>query len=355
MPKKYSLDIIEAILTKQYPDQVFDFSRYENTSSKIKVIDSKYGEWFPSVKNLLSKKRKCRKRQIAESSQKKRISINEAKRRINKIHKGFVVLDDITYIDAKTKCRFIDKEFGEFWMIPRHVFNGSGHKKRGILKQIQSSILPIDEVKIRLKAIHGNEIKIDTTTYCGMYNRARFIHKKYGNWWATPNNVIEKVSSHPDGSKKRSIATSLKKYGTANPMQNINVFKKASRSRWKTVTLFHWKTNDEVICMSSFEYAIVNYLNNNKIDYSWQIKTILSNGMVYFIDLYLKEDDKFIEIKGYFFSEKSKLKWELFHRERKNSEIWFVDKISTFVSKNQGIIKKEFKDAWSKKVKRCME
>ncbi|KKL60002.1 hypothetical protein LCGC14_2209700, partial [marine sediment metagenome] len=46
--------------------------------------------------------------------------------------------------------------------------------------------LSIDEIKTRIKNIHGNQVVIDEDTYINTYIKARFIDKDYGEWWACP-------------------------------------------------------------------------------------------------------------------------------------------------------------------------
>lgn len=350
MPTKVDLGVIKIKLMKMYPDQIFDFSNYKDTHSKIRVIDPDYGEWSPTVHNLLQKKRVCRKRYLAERP-KRIIPLKEVKKRVYNIYKDEVKICDETYTDVSTKCKFIDKDFGEFWMIPKHVCNGHGHKKRGLKKLTKLMLLPISELKERLYGQHGDEVKIDESTFKGLYHRAKFIHKKYGEWWAIPNNVIKLGSSHPAGGRDRIERTCLKKFGTKNAIQNKDIFVKAQKSLWRAVQLKHWKDNRAINCISSYEYAIVKKLNEDRINFDWQIKFILPDDIVYFIDLYLPDDDLYVEIKGYFFSERNKMKWETFHKLYSNSEIWFEKEVTNFVGEKAHIIKKEFKKDWNEKIK----
>jgi hypothetical protein len=61
--------------------------------------------------------------------------------KIKNVHGDNVKIDMSTYINTSTKCKFIDSKFGEFWMLPSHVFNGSGHIERGKIKQTQLNVL----------------------------------------------------------------------------------------------------------------------------------------------------------------------------------------------------------------------
>lgn len=345
--KKIDLDIIKQKLIEKYPDQIFDFSNYTNTHVPIKAIDPEYGEWFPTVKNLLSKPRQhtLRRRSIPRNI----ISAQEVVDRVLLIHGDIILLDISTFTNTCAKCRFVDKDYGDFWATPAHVcISGSGHPLRGIDKNAKNRILPIKEVIYRIKKIHGDTVVIDESSYVGIYQNAIFIHKEYGEWEATPSNVM-KGSSHPNGWLNKSKTTCMKKYGVDSPMKDIKIFKQATKARWNTVTIPHWKTGEMLKCTASYEYAIVKTLNEKKIDFDWQIKYTFDNGSVYFVDLYLFQSNIFVEIKGYFFSEKSSKKWEKFHKLIPNSEIWYTQKVMEFSGKTKRVIGDDFKAALLKK------
>ena len=112
--------------------------------------------------------------------------------------------------------------------------------------------------------------------------------------------------------------------------QNREVALKNAKSQKSSIILYHWKTNQELICTASYEKAVVEYLNKNKIDFDWQIMfdmpKIENKKRTYRIDLYLKEQDKYIEIKGYFRKD-AEQKWNWFHSEYPNSELWNKEKL----------------------------
>jgi len=70
----------------------------------------------------------------------------------------------------------------------------------------------------------------------------------------------------------------------------------------------HWKTQNECISASSYEYATLCWLNLNQIDFDWQVpvltKVLTPGGKesIYYVDLFIKDGlfkDSFVEIKGY--------------------------------------------------------
>lgn len=339
--KKLSIDEIKYRIGEMYPGEYFDFSGYKNTNSKIRGVDIDYGEWFPTVKNLLRNRIKHTKRAINERKSTS-ITICEVIDRIKNVHGDTVKIDESTYVNTNVKCRFVDIDYGEFFAIPYHIFNGVRNNSRAIEESSKKRILLVKDIKKRLALVHNNKVTICESTYNKASDYADFIHVKYGTWRANVNNVL-RGSSHPNGQQEKSISTSIANYGVPYPMQNYDVFKKAQKSRWETISLLHWKTNKEVLCRGSYEYAVVKYLNNNKIDFDWQIKFILNNNIVYYIDLFLKKDNKYVEIKGIFHSKRNFNKWSEFHKLYKNSELWQENKVIFLFGKSRYFLEKEFK------------
>ena len=98
-------------------------------------------------------------------------------------------------------------------------------------------------------------------------------------------------------------------------------------------TTLHWKTNEKLIWKASYENKVINYLNENYINFWWQpvnfktpILTKTDKFSTYRPDLYLPNQDIWIEIKGYF-REKALEKWNWFHKEYPNSELWDKQKL----------------------------
>jgi len=105
----------------------------------------------------------------------------------------------------------------------------------------------------------------------------------------------------------------------------------AQLQRVKSLTnsyiLHHWKTNEELICQASWEGKVVEYLNKNKINFRWQSRVfIMPDRRSYRPDLYLFTTKKWIEIKGRFWGDAEE-KWNWFHLEKPNSELWNENKL----------------------------
>lgn len=301
------------------------------------------------------------------------IDINIIKDKIKEKYGNLISIDESSYKGLYTKCKFIDLELGDFFNIPKRVIDGRGHpgraqkkredtflKKYGyktilqhpqIIEKIKKTNLlkygserPLKNKKIYEKYRQNNLKKY------GVDNPMRSIEirnkaketciKKYGVENPSQNEDIrnkvketcikkfgfESPLASPDIYKKV-IQTNNKRYGVNYPCQNKDIAIKNARSQCKSVILKHWKTNEDLICIGSYEVKTIKYLNNKNIDFYWQHKVFnMPNGKTYRPDLYLILEDKWIEIKGYFRKD-AKEKWDWFHSLNKNSELWDKNKL----------------------------
>ena len=279
-----------------------------------------------------------------------RLTIEEVKKKIFETHGDTITIDISTYKNTRIKARFIDKDYGEFWASSSDIFAGKGHAKRGIQKRTKTRTLAIEEVENRIAKIHGNVIKIDKSTYINAHTKCKFIDDKYGEWWACPKDIINKKVGHPRKANDKRKQTNVKKFGVEYPaqkpeiqekikqvnikkygfpcsLQNPTIALKAAKSSNNSAILIHWFSNEEIICIASYEIAVVNYLNTNNIDYLWQVQTFtMLDNKTYRPDIYLPNEDKWIEIKGYF-RDDAEEKWNWFHKEYQNSELWDKGKL----------------------------
>lgn len=328
--KKLTKEKIENRLQQVYGDSVtIDFSTYIGSDIKCCFIDKDYGAWFALPRDVL------RGHGHKERGDKKRhelimVPIDIIEQRIKKIHGDVVVLDKSTYVNTYTKCRFVDKDYGEWWAKPNTVIDSKeGHKLRSLGKR-----------KITCLEKYGADnpskctaIKIKTEQTC---------IKKFGTIAPMVNKEIQEKAKqtnlknlgveHPAQNKeiqKKMEHTNLIKYGVENVMYSPEIAARAARNQVQSTILCHWLSGEEVVCQASYEVAVVNYLTTNKIDYNWKPKMFLMpNGHTYTPDLYLPDLDLWIEIKGYFRKDAEE-KWNWFHKEHKNSELWNETKLKS--------------------------
>lgn len=144
-------------------------------------------------------------------------------------------------------------------------------------------------------------------------------------WWARYN-AVQQISWCPSCAVDKRRQTFFKKYGVFNASQVPEIATKQSKTSNNCYILFHWKTNEEIICRGSYEKRVVEWLNKNKIDFDFQIPFDMPNKKRYFVDLFLKDQNLWVEIKGYK-RPKNMEKWFWFHKEHPNSELWDEKKL----------------------------
>jgi len=123
----------------------------------------------------------------------------------------------------------------------------------------------------------------------------------------------------------------IEKYGVPYPAQDPKIALKTAKSQKNCFIEYHWKTGEELVCTASWEKRVVEYLNKNKKNFIWKpgpVDVVVDGKKrKYFIDLYLVDEDKWVEIKG----QKRYLgmkKWKYFHRYiHINSELWDKEKL----------------------------
>lgn len=76
--------------------------------------------------------------------------------------------------------------------------------------------------------------------------------------------------------------------------------------------------------MGSYEAAFVDWCRKHRVDFEWQIMHPMPDGRAYYVDARIlsgKFAGTWVEIKG-FFRPQSREKWEWFHQQFPNSELW---------------------------------
>jgi hypothetical protein len=257
----------------------------------------------------------------------RKLTIEEVKNRLYEIHGDTVTLDETTYVNTLTKCRFVDKEYGEWWVLPYKILNRyDGHPARKQEKKRQTCLVkygcehPLQNKDIKEKIKQTNLEKYG----CEHPLQNKNIQEKYKQTCLDKyGHECPLYSKYIQEKRKK---TCLEKYGCEYASQNAYMAQKAARSQATSTVLKHWKTNEDVVCQAGWEPKVVQYFNDNKIDFIWQICFDMPNGKKYFVDAYLPEQDLYVEIKGYM-REKNKLKFDWFCSQHSNTELWDKKKL----------------------------
>lgn len=144
---------------------------------------------------------------------------------------------------------------------------------------------------------------------CGHEWPTKFSHIKNGTWC-------------PKCKVKKSMKTCLERYGADNAMKVPELAMKSAKKQNNSYTLRHWFSQEDIVCVGSWEKKVVEYFNNNRIDYLWHPQTFtMPDGHTYTPDCYLPDRDMWIEIKGYMRPDAEE-NWKWFQSEYPNSELW---------------------------------
>lgn len=238
--------------------------------------------------------------------------VEEIKKRLPR----YVRIIEDTYQAIGKPALFIDEHYGFFESSPKYVFRGYGHTNRNN-SSCRRRRWTAGEFEKTLKS----HVKLDKNTWAGYKTKARFIDSKYGEFWCSPHDV-QSGCDHPVKKGEKTKSFWLEKYGAESPMLVREIYSKAKKSMRRSTCLTHWKTNEEVVCVGTYETRVVEHLNQEKIDFEWQPLIELPSGMKYYCDLYIKPLDLYVEIKGWWMQQRSKDKWEEFHSLYPNSELW---------------------------------
>jgi len=321
MSKRIPIEEIKNRIFRAHGDTISIVeSTYTEILAKATVIHKKHGPWNPWVKNILDGHGHPK-----DSTEKKTQKIEEVKRRLFKMHGEDVTIVEETYKNSRSDATFINKTHGP-WdaSVKNVVVNGTNHPL--------TYRIPITEVRKRISDVHGDTITIVEDTYTVINDKASFIDKEHGAFECLVTSAF-KGHGHPARTRQKFMKTNLEKYGFPNPMQNKDVSLKAARTQSNSVIKFHWKTGEELVCQASYEPKVVDYLNERKIDFLWQPQTftlpasaITGKTSTYLPDLFLINENKWVEIKGYM-RPKSQIKWDWFLTQFPNSELWDKKKL----------------------------
>jgi hypothetical protein len=200
---KRNMISLEEVKARLPSHVTLDESTYVDTSTKARFIDSEYGEWWDAPKDVFRRAGHPERRAIEAKKaralrpkrQGNKLTVQQVQLRILSIN-PYVVLDVSTYVDTKTKCRFVDSEYGEFYAHPQDIMMGHQCRARGLSFRAQPNKLSADEVERRIQDTRPY-ISLDKTTYVDTHTKARFIDSEYGEWWARPYCVYDQGDDNP--------------------------------------------------------------------------------------------------------------------------------------------------------------
>ena len=173
---------------------------------------------------------------------------------------------------------------------------------------------------------------------------------KFGHKWAAIYDNVLHGSWCPECAKQNRIKTNIERYGAENPFQNKKVKQKikqtnlirfgveypmhskeiqdkVAKSSNNSGIVLHWKTKEGLVWRASYEKKTLIYFNEIKKEFLWQPQIFtLPDGRTYRPDLYLIDQNLWVEIKGYMRKDAQE-KWDWFYENYPNSELWNEKKL----------------------------
>jgi hypothetical protein len=318
-----SLDKIKIKIHNRHGDLVSIVeSSYTGSSKKATFIDKEYGAFTCTPYGVFARGIRHPKVTAINRARGLTKSIEYILQKLLKVHHGAISLDISTYINTKKKATFIDKEYGAWEALPSNVLFGSGHPKREMEKKKNTNMArygveftsSLISVKEKIKQTMIEEYGVENPFQHGEIREKvkNTLLKNYGVDHPSKSQLI----------RNRTKDTLLKNYGVDSPAKNKEIALRQAKSANNSYLKIHWKTGKELICQGSYESKVVDYLNKNKMDFNWQPETFtMPNGKTYRPDLFLIEENKFVEIKGYMRKDAQE-KWDWFVSTFPNSELW---------------------------------
>lgn len=344
--RKLSIDEIKKRIFETHGDKVvLDETTYKNTYTKCRLIDSDCGEFWNTIKNILKgqghpkksneklEQTNLKKYGVRRPLQSKKIQENYKQTNLNKY--GFDNPAKSPQVQNKMKETNI-REHGVEWIgqneeVKEKIAN-TNLQKRGVRCSAQDPEVKASQIKT-LNENYGVSYPFESkeirdravVTWIENYGVDNPMKDK-GVQENLQNTMLDlygvKFAFQSDAFKDKAKQTNLERYGFDHPQKNPEIARKTARSRTNSIKKVHWKTNKEIVCVASYEEKVVNYLNENKINYIWQENVFtMPNGKNYTPDAFLPDLNLWIEIKGHFWKD-AKEKWDWFHKEYPNSELW---------------------------------
>ena len=187
--KKQSLTTEEFIeKAKKIHKNKYDYSKteYINSRTKVCIICPIHGEFW-QIPNDHLRGRGCKKcGDLSVGKRNSKIDTEEFIERARQVHGDKYDYSKVDYISPKKKVCIIDKEYGEFWMMPYAHLNGQGCPMRKNQKISEANSKTREEFIKEAMAIHGDKYDYSKLEYKGTFEKVCIICSKHGEFWQKP-------------------------------------------------------------------------------------------------------------------------------------------------------------------------
>jgi len=187
--KRQSLNTEQFIeRAKKIHGDKYDYSKVEyiNSSTKVCITCPIHGEfWQRPTEHLRgSGCKKCGDLSVAMKNN--RITTDEFIKRAKLVHGDKYDYSKTEYISPRKKICIIDKEFGEFWMMPYAHLNGQGCPSRKGEKISKANTKSKEKFIEEAKKVHGDKYDYSKVEYKGTFEKTCIVCPKHGEFWQRP-------------------------------------------------------------------------------------------------------------------------------------------------------------------------
>jgi len=117
----------------------------------------------------------------------KRLSKEEFVELANKIHKNKYDYSKVDYINKHTKICIVCPVHGEFWQSPNNHLSNNGCPKCWKERNLTSKLSNTEDFIKKAKAVHGDKYDYSKVNYKHSLEKICIICPKHGEFWQTPN------------------------------------------------------------------------------------------------------------------------------------------------------------------------
>lgn len=166
----------------------YDYSKveYVNTKTKVCIICPIHGEFWTTPNKHLSSKQGC-----AECAGNKKINTEMFIEKARKIHGDKYDYSKVEYLNNQTLVTIICKEHGEFQQRPKDHLKGQGCPTCGHLRTAASKRSNTEEFIKKFNKLTNNFYDTSKVEYINNHTKVCIICPKHGEFWATPNNLLD--------------------------------------------------------------------------------------------------------------------------------------------------------------------
>ena len=194
--KRQSLNTEQFIeRAKKVHGDKYDYSKteYINSSTKICIICPIHGEFWQTPTEHL-RGRGCKKcGDLSVGIKNSKITTDEFIERAKKVHGDKYDYSKTEYISPRKKICIIDKEFGEFWMMPYAHLNGQGCPSRRGEKISKANSKSKEKFIEDAIQIHGDKYDYSKTEYINSSTKICIICPIHGEFWQRPKDHTQGI------------------------------------------------------------------------------------------------------------------------------------------------------------------